>query len=247
MCFSYYCSQTAEIFLLVHQNNRPLQQSGNSGDGQLRSRSLFCSGSDPAWGVWRSETAHRHGQKQGTGTRAVHLLFGRGSASWSKKIFYQKMKKKKCTLRLIISHLPAPGTVQEALWRAGGANTQTPVVWTRVGISSYFMRSAWAFALTLERSPHNHPGVAVEAQTRTVKENGHVSVFCPGLSHSCSFVWAIQPVTKAEEHRQRSCAVFPSAFLFCWLRLTMAGLPAACTDNNTSGTAYAKLSMVKVL
>lgn len=136
-----------------------------------------------------------------------------------KRFSIRRWRKKKCTLRLIISHLPAPGTVQEALRRAGGANTQTPVVWTRVGMSSYFMRSAWAFALTLERSRHNHPGVAVEAQTRTVKENGHISVLCPGLSHSCSFVWAIQPVTKTEERRQRSYAVFPSAFLFCWLGL----------------------------
>ena len=107
MGFSYYCSQTAEIFLLVLWNNRPLQQSGNSGDIQLRNRSLFCSGSDPARGVWWPETGCLRGQNQGTTMRAVHWLFGRGGASWSKKIFCERVKKKKAPLGLLF-HICLP-------------------------------------------------------------------------------------------------------------------------------------------
>lgn len=160
--------------------------------------------------LWWPDMGCLRGQSQGTTVRAVHWLLGRGGASWSKEIFYETAKKKNVPVGLLF-HICLP----LALW---GQYTNSCGV--RVGINSCFMRRACVFALTLERSHHNHPGATVEAQTQTVKEKGHISVLCPGLSHSCSFGWAIQPVTKAEEHQQGSCSIFSSAFLFCWLGLT---------------------------
>lgn len=207
MGFIYYCSQRVEIFLLVLWNNRLFQQSGNSRDVQLRNRGLFSSSSDSTWGVWWPQIGHLPGQNQGTMVRAAHQLFGRGGASWSKNICYEMAKKKKISLGLLF-HICLP----LALW---GQYTNL----CGVKHHSCFMRSACAFALTLGRSHHNHPGPTVEAQTWTAEENGHILVSHPGLSHSWSFVWAIQPVTKVEEHQQGSCMVSPSAFIFCcwWL------------------------------
>lgn len=209
MVFVYYCSQRAGIFLLVLWNDRLLQQSGNSGDVQLRSRSLFSSSSDPAWCVWWPEMVHLPGQNQGTTARAAHQLFGRGGASWSKNICYERAKKKKKKVPLgLLFHICLP----LALW---GQYTNSCVVKHH----SCFTRSACAFALTLGRSHRDHPGPTVEAQTRTAEENGHISVSFPGWSHGWSVVWALQPVAKVEEHQQGSCMVFPSAFLCCccWL------------------------------
>lgn len=58
----------------------------------------------------------------------MHQLLGKGGATQCQKIVLRDDEVKKSSLCLIISHMPAPDTVQGALWRVVRANKNVPVV-----------------------------------------------------------------------------------------------------------------------
>lgn len=234
MGFIYYCSQRAEIFLLALWNNRLFQQSGSSRDVQLRNRRLFSSSSDPAWGVWWPQIGHLPGQNQGTMLRAAHRLFGRGGASWSKNICYEMAKKKKSILRLIISHLPATGTVRPI----------NKFVWCEAPqLLHEKCLCICSYPGQIPPQPsRTHSGSSDLDSWRKWTHCGFTPRFIPQLVICLSNTTS----DKGRRASARKLHGFPISFYFLLLMVTVAGLPADCTDI-TSGTPHAKLNMGKVL
>lgn len=145
--------------------------------------------------------------------RAVHQLLGKGGAPWSQNIFLRDDEVKICSLSLIISHMPAPAIVQGALWRVVGANKNVPVVWRRVGISSYFMKKflcTCSYPGKISEKPSRRPGGNLDS-SRKWKNFSFMPRFTPQLLISLSNSTG----DKSRRAWARMLYCFPQ--LFCWL------------------------------
>lgn len=160
MCFKYCRSQTAEVFAsTLTQQISPAKWALWGHPVQEQIFILFWFSSCMRWVVARGWPSAWPKPELWTGCLAELVLL------WVERFSMRWWRKKKCTFMFVISYLNMyKGTVRGALWRAGGTRTQSPVVWMRVQISSYFMRRAYASALQLKRSLHNHVVAVVEAE-----------------------------------------------------------------------------------